>query len=198
MIRGNVLQPNFITSYNVSFQACWYDKFFKSIPNKDIANPAKFNKAGQALASPHWNRLAIGAAAISSQPFIDLYNPKVDKDTAKASALRTTAKILTCTSVGFIVRGLCYKLTEKFAHGSSKEGSTLLTPKVILAETNKELRNSKLKLHKNAFSTVTALIVMLFTNFFIDAPVTTKVSNKFLKMAGLDNKKGGLNEQSSN
>ena len=41
MIRGNVLQPNFITSYNVSFQACWYDKFFKSIPNKDIANPAK-------------------------------------------------------------------------------------------------------------------------------------------------------------
>lgn len=176
----------------VNFGSSWYDKFFKSIPNKNVTNPAKFNKVGQALASPHWNRLAIGGAAISSQPWFDLYNPKVDKDTAKASSLRTTAKIIVCTSVGFTVRGLCYKLTEKFAHGSAKEGSTLLTPKSILAETNKKLRDSKLKLHKNAFSTVTALFVMLFTNFLLDAPGTTKLSNKFLKMAGLDNKKGGI------
>ena len=179
----------------VSFNSSWYDKFFTAIPNGNISNPAKFNKAGQMLASPHWNRLALGLAAISTQPWIDLYNPKVDKDTAKAASLRTTAKIIVCTSVGFVVRGACYKLTEKFAHGTAQEGSTLLTPKAILNEVNQEVRNSKLKIHKNAFSTLTALFVMLFTNFLLDAPGTTKLANKFLKMANLENKIGGNNEK---
>lgn len=179
------------------FNSSWYDKFFKSVPNYNIKNQAQFNKAGQILASPHWNRLALGAAAISSQPWIDLYNPKVDKDTAKAASLRTTAKILVCTTVGFTVRGLCYNLTEKFAHGTPNEGSTLLTPQAILKETNQELRNSKLKLHKNAFSTLFALSVMLFTNFLLDAPGTTMLANKFLKMANLDKKTGGNHEKIS-
>lgn len=177
-----------INNYNQNFDASWYDKFFESIPNKTINKTSRYNKLGQTLASPHWNRLAIGTAAITTQPFLDYFNPKVDKDTAKASALRTTAKIIVCTTVGFTVRGLCYKLTEHFAHASSKEGSTLLTPRTILNETNKELQQNKLKLHKNTFSTITALFVMLFTNFLIDAPGTTKLSNIFLRLANLDKK----------
>lgn len=184
-----------ITNQNVNFNSSWYDKFFEKIPNKEIKDIKKFNKLGTTLASPHWNRVAIGVAAIASQPWMDYFNPKVDRDTAKASALRTTAKILVCTSVGFSVRGLSYKLVEKFAHASAEEGSTLLTPKSILQETNKGLRNSKMKIHKNAFSTVTALSIMLFTNFLLDAPLTSKLSNKFLRMANLDKKVGGSNEK---
>lgn len=93
---------------DINFNASFYDSFFKNLPNKEIKNPAVLNKVGQALASPHWNRLALGVAAITTQPALDLFNPKVDKETAKTSSLRTIAKIIVCTSVGFIVRGTCF------------------------------------------------------------------------------------------
>ena len=164
---------------SVNFEGSFYDRFFKSIPNKDIGNQKAFNKFGHALASPHWNRLAIGFAACT-QPIIDYFNPKVDRDTAKASSYRSMAKVISCTGVGFIVRGASYKLIEKFAHASEAEGSTLLTPKAILAEKNPELRKSKLKIHKNAYSTVFALFVMIFTNVLLDAPLTSMLANKFI------------------
>ena len=165
----------------INFEASFYDRFFRSLPNKELKNVAQLNKAGQALASPHWNRLALGVAAIATQPALDFFNPKVDRETAKVSALRTIAKICVCTTVGFIVRGLSYKLADKFIHGSEAEGSTLFTPGEILRETNKELRASKLKLHKNTMSTLIALAVMTFTNFLIDAPLTTKVANQLIE-----------------
>ena len=87
-----------------------------------------------------------------------------------------------CTTVGFCVRGSSYKLVEKFAHGTAKEGSTLFTPMEILKEANAELRESKLKLHKNTLSTVIALSVMMFTNFLLDAPLTTRAANKLLEL----------------
>ena len=58
----------------INFQSSWYDKFFKSIPQKDVNNVAQFNKVGSMLASPHYNRLALGVAAITSQPFMDYFN----------------------------------------------------------------------------------------------------------------------------
>lgn len=189
------MRPNLSVSYNVNFQANWYDKFFKHIPNKDVANARQFNEFGKKLASPHWNRLALGVAGITTYPFWDYYNPKVDRDTAKASTIRTSSKIVTCTATGFVIRGLCYKLTEKYMHGSTMEGSTLLTPKSILEEVNADLRNNKLKQHKNTFSTLIALFVMLFTNFLIDAPLTTIVTNKFLRLANLENKARAKNER---
>ena len=145
-----MLKTDSTTNYNPNFKASWYDKFFKSIPNKEVANSIKYNKMGKALASPHYNRLALGIGAITTQPLIDRYNPRVDDDIAKASSYRTFAKNITCTSVGFCVRGLCYKLTNKFANLSPKEGSVLLTPKAILKEKNPELQKSMLKLHKNS------------------------------------------------
>lgn len=177
--------------HNYAFKASFYDRFFKSLPNKDIVNAEKFNKIGHALASPHWNRLALGCAAICSQPMWDYFNPKVDNDTAKASAIRTGSKIVVCTSVGFTIRGLAHKIVKKLANGTPEEGSTLLTPKEILSETNIAVRNSKLKLHRNAFSTLLALSVMMFTNFLIDAPLTTLVANKILKKSNMNNKSEG-------
>lgn len=186
------MRTDLSVNYNTVFRSSLYDRFFKALPNKDIKNAAKFNKAGQMLASPHWNRLALGCAALCSQPFFDYYNPNVDRDTAETSTLRTLAKIPVCTGVGFIVRGITYKIVEKYAHGSEKEGSTLLTPKAILQETNKELRNSKLKLHKNTFSTVAALCVMtLCTNMLVDAPLTTKAANKLIAIRKAHKEKAG-------
>ena len=177
-------------SSNVNFKSSFYSAFFSTLPNTEIKNPAKFNRLGHILASPHWNRLAIGCAAITTQPAIDYFNPRVDKDTAKASAYRTLGKILACTGVGFVVRGAMYKLTEKFAHISNMEGSTLLTPKVILQEKNVELQKNMLKLLKNTFSTVSAIIIMsCCTNFLFDAPLTTYLANKFISTDKSLNKK---------
>ena len=157
---------------DIGFRASFYDSFFKKLPNKNVKNSAMYNKIGHALASPHWNRLLIGVAAITTQPAMDYFNPRVDKDTATAAALRTIAKICVCTAAGFFVRGTSYKLVEKYAHATAKEGSTLLTPVSILNEKNIKKRNDKLKLHKNAISTISAIGAMLFTNVFVDAPLT--------------------------
>ncbi len=189
------MKADFNSRNNLSFSSSWYDKFFESLPNKNIKNPEKFNKIGHMLASPHWNRLALGIAAISTQPAFDYFNPRVDKDTAVTSALRTTAKIGVCTTVGFCVRGLSYKIAEQFIHGSKKEGSILLTPKEILKEKNPIKKSNMLKLHRNTFSTVLALIAMIFTNFYLDAPYTTKGANylisKYYKQKSIS---GGEND----
>lgn len=165
---------------SVNFERSFYAKFFKKLPNKDIENPKVFNKIGQTLASPHMNRLAVGIAAISTQPWIDLYNPKVDRDTAKASMYRTIAKVIACTSVGFLVRGMSFEIVKKFANESKAKGSTILTPRSILREADPELRESMLKIHRNTYSTVAALAVMVFTNVLLDAPLTTMLANKFI------------------
>lgn len=183
---------NIAATQNVNFEGSIYDKFFKHLPNKDIKNPKAFNRLGYMLASPHWNRLAVGTAAIITQPATDYYNPKVDKDTAKASMYRTLAKIIACTSVGFTVRGICYKLTEKYAHASASQGSTLLTPQVILREKCPKLRESMLKIHKNGLSTLLALIMMAFTNILLDAPLTTLLANKFISSDKTLNQKKNL------
>ena len=141
-----------------------------------------YTKLGHAIASPHWNRLALGGAAITTQPAFDYFNPRVDKDTAASSALRTGSKVVVCTGVGFTVRGLMYKLVEHYAHASSAEGSTILTPTEILKMADKVKREGALKVHKNFVSTVIALFVMLFTNFFLDAPLTTKSANYLIKV----------------
>ena len=174
------MRTEFNSNSNVSFYSL-YDGFFKKLPNKDIKNSAGYNKLGNALASPHWNRAALGVAAITTQPAFDYFNPKVDKDTATTSALRTIAKISVCTSVGFCVRGMAYKLADKYVHASQKDGSTIFTPKEILKEKNAILKAQKLKLHKNTLSTVLALGVMLFTNFLLDAPLTTIAANKLIE-----------------
>ena len=164
----------------MGFRASFYDNFFKKLPNKDVKNSGSYNKIGQKLASPHWNRLALGIAAITTQPAIDYFNPRVDRDTATTAALRTIAKICVCTAVGFIVRGSAHKLVKKYAHTSTKYGSTLLTPKAILCEKDPVKQYNMLKIHKNALSTVSALAVMLFTNILLDAPLTTIAANRLI------------------
>lgn len=165
---------------NVAFTSSFYNGFFKKLPNTDVKNSVNYNKLGHALASPHWNRLVLGAAAITTQPAIDYFNPRVDKDTASTSALRTLAKIIVCTSVGFAVRGGCSYLVNKYITADAKGKMKSLIPAEILKETNSIKKENMLKLHKNTMSTLSALSVMVFTNFLLDAPGATWLANKFI------------------
>lgn len=175
-----LLRTDLSVQNNTAFCGSFYDNFFKRLPNREIKNSAQYNKLGHALASPHWNRLVLGGAAIATQPAIDFFNPKVDIDTAATSALRTMAKIIVCTAVGFLVRGTCFALANKFIHANPKMGYTGLTPEAILKQKNPKAQESMLKLHRNTVSTVSALGVMMFTNFLLDAPFATMLANKFI------------------
>ena len=60
-------------------------------------------------------RILIGATGLAIQPFIDLNNKNVDKETRKTSAWRTAAKIIAGTIVGVAVRYWGIAFVKKYA-----------------------------------------------------------------------------------
>jgi hypothetical protein len=120
----------------------------------------------------------MGATALVTQPTIDYYNHKVDKETREVSRLRTISKILAGTAVGIVVRGSCYRVVEKMTNfkDTSRLGKALLPTKFLneLANDVKLLKN-----YRNALSTTVAVIAMCITNFLIDAPLTVFLTNHF-------------------
>ena len=166
------------------------------IPAMSVAGE-KANKAinwiGRNISSPQ-NRVILGASALMSQPFIDLHNRKVDEDTRKVSAARTIAKIIAGTLTGFFVRYGCIKAIDYCSLLPSQitkatknvKLRTLLTPDSALSGVLKDLNQ-----YKKALGSFVALLVMLVTNFAIDAPLTKFLTNKFVD-------KYDLNKNSTN
>ena len=166
------------------------------IPAMSVAGE-KANKAinwiGRNISSPQ-NRVILGASALMSQPFIDLHNRKVDEDTRKVSAARTIAKIIAGTLTGFFVRYGCIKAIDYCSLLPSQitkatknvKLRTLLTPDSALSGVSKDLNQ-----YKKALGSFVALLVMLVTNFAIDAPLTKFLTNKFVD-------KYDLNKNSTN
>lgn len=149
------------------------------------------------LSSIH-QRLAIGASAFLIQPFIDLRNKEVDKDTRKVSAVRSAAKAIVGTATGIVIRGACMKAAElKYAKKDSA-GKIIREAGKIVIDKNKVRKSfgkgfDKLNLDNNALSkaikrtpsvvgTLAALFIMIGTNFLIDAPLTNKTSDFFEKI----------------
>ena len=155
------------------------------IPAMSVAGE-KANKAinwiGRNISSPQ-NRVIMGATALMSQPFIDLHNRKVDEDTKKVSAARTVAKIIAGTLTGFFVRYGCIKAIDYCSMLPSQISKTtknarlrtLFTPDSALSGALKDLNQ-----YKKALGSFVALLVMLITNFAIDAPLTKYLTNKFV------------------
>ena len=151
------------------------------------------NWIGRNISSPQ-NRVILGASALMSQPFIDLHNRKVDEDTRKVSAARTIAKIIAGTLTGFFVRYGCIKAIDYCSLLPSQitkatknvKLRTLLTPDSALSGVLKDLNQ-----YKKALGSFVALLVMLVTNFAIDAPLTKFLTNKFVD-------KYDLNKNSTN
>ncbi len=128
------------------------------------------------------NRVVLGVTALAIQPAIDLNNKKVDEDTRKISAARTTAKIIAGTVVGYPIRLGCIKLIDKFTDIKTAEKGW--NRALIPNNRNFEEVKSNLEFlsrHKKALGTFLALGVMVFTNFILDVPITKFLTNVFNK-----------------
>lgn len=167
-------------------------KFYDVLPDK-VVKSDKFIKSvnwiGAEISSAE-NRLILGVTALMSQPFIDYHNKAVDEDTRKVSVCRTIAKIIAGTLTGFAIRKGCIKAIKaysKLPSSVNKAGQKVNLTKIntFFSPTNARSDvTDAYKQYQNAFGTVAALVVMVFTNFLIDAPLTKYLTNKFVKKAG--------------
>ena len=158
--------------------------FVSRIPQMTVKGE-RANKAikwiGKNISSPE-NRFILGATALMSQPFIDLSNKKVDEDTRKVSAARTVAKIIAGTATGVLIRSGCIHAVNAFTKlpREIRPDMKFKTLRTLLTPSEKVCKN--LAEYKNAMGTIIATVVMMFTNFLIDAPLTKFLTNTFVKL----------------
>ncbi len=134
---------------------------------------------GDKISSPQ-NRLILGVSALMSQPFIDLYNRKVDEDTRKVSAARTVAKIIAGTATGVLIRSGCIHAIDAFTKYPSQITPDMKFKKLRSLFAPSEGILDSLTQYKKSLGTIISLVVMVFTNFLIDAPLTKFLTNKFV------------------
>lgn len=133
------------------------------------------------------NRLIIGVATLASQPFIDLYNKDVDEKTQVVSCARTIAKTVVGTVVGVTVRGGLIKLAKNYSKVGGKEVKNikkLFTPSNAQNIPNSD-KTHAYRQYQNTMGTVLAVVAMIFTNFLVDATLTTLLTNKLMKKFGV-------------
>lgn len=147
------------------------------------------------LSSPA-NRFIIGAVAIATQPWIDLFNPDVDEETKKMSCLRTMAKIIIGTATGVAVRKVCInamasytKTVDEIKNVENKKLATALIPtEDIVSHVNFSKATRLLDKHRQALGSFIAIVVMMAT----DPPLTVFLTNFFNKQRKeLEAKKAG-------
>lgn len=152
-------------------------------------------------------RAVSGVTGILLQPWFDLNNKRVDEDTRIVSTARTLGKIIAGMTTGVLIRWGLIEAAKHFCKTTTTEQERINkliekekakgTGKVITEKArtvfkpyeqwllpkeyvNKSFR--EVKKYRLAFGTVAAVGVMFFTNFLIDAPLTTYLTNKFTKM----------------
>ena len=95
------------------------------------------------------------------------------------SVARTIAKIVAGTFTGYFIRKGCIKGIKALSQAEGPNVSkikTLFTPKGV-----KDNKTDAFLQYRNAMGTVVALVVMVFTNFLIDAPLTKFLTNALIK-----------------
>ena len=152
------------------------------ISNQGIASFLK--KVNKNVSSPE-QRLIMGVTALASQPYIDLGNKRVNEETRLMSFSRTLSKILVGTTVGVLVRKGCIKVVNRYtkmkvfdsvneiAKPAKAAAKSFLSPEYVRRYTADYHKN-----YINALGTVSGILVSLFTNFIIDAPLTQILTNK--------------------
>lgn len=193
------INPAYCSVLNDKLQNSEHAKNDTSFGMKPINNEGwvakKINKIGDWKYSAAFQRFISGVTAIFTQPFFDLHNKYVDEDTRKTSAARTLGKIIAGTLTGVAIRWACVKATENYTRTEKTEEyliknnkadkalkeilpkhQKLLTKEMIEKATYREIKN-----YRSAFGTLAAVGIMLFTNFLIDAPLTTYLTNKIVK-----------------
>lgn len=159
------------------------------LPNAQFSNEKllyRLKDIGKNFSSDK-QRVALGVTALATQPFIDAHNKNVDEKTRKVSVARTIAKIIAGTLTGFFIRYACIKGIKAFSQIPGKgipKYKTIFTPKGVTDNTTDAFEQ-----YRNAMGTVIALVVMLFTNFLIDIPLTKFLTNVFIKHKETEDKK---------
>lgn len=169
---------------------------FKPIDIADEGKVLKFIKWLDNDFNSAWQRLVSGVTALITQPFFDLNNKRVDQDTRKTSAARTIGKIIAGTVTGVTIREICIRATKYFTQNPNTEqhlidiGKKTEAQKIInfsglqqclLSKAGKEADYFAIKKYRGAIGTYAAIIVMVATNFLIDAPLTNSLANYFNK-----------------
>ncbi len=149
-----------------------FKRLYNKLPNWEVTSDKLLTHVenfGKKCTSAH-QRGILGATALLTQPFIDARNKDVDEKTRKYSVARTIAKIIAGTLTGVAIRYGCIKA---------------MNWKPFLPSRWQSLTKDVQDQYKNAMGTIVSLVVMLFTNFLIDAPLT-----KFLTNVMTQNQKG--------
>ena len=117
-------------------------------------------------------RLLVGVTGVVMQPWIDLKNKKVDKETRLYSACKNCAKALIGATTGFFIRKGCIKFVNRLIENGK-----------LLPKNKTGIRHyaQKVKNYGNALGTGLAIVVMMATNFILDAPLTQLLSSKLYK-----------------
>ena len=132
------------------------------------------------FSSPH-QRAILGITALCTQPFIDLHNKHIKKEDKPITVARTIAKIIVGTTVGVLLRGSAIKAIKKYTNAvNCGKYSQCLLPKKIVEKLNANpgsIPSSDLLNYRNGLGTFLGVMGGLLTNFFIDAPLSKKLTN---------------------
>ena len=161
-------------------------RLFERIPNMTVNREEFFCNVGRVISRPDVGRGIMGATAIVTQPLIDYYNPKVDRDTAKVSTFRTIGKIIAGTAVGCAVRSACYYGTRALTELNPKASGwrkSLLPSERIVQHLSRKIPDW-VKNYNSVLATLIGLGAMLFTNVLIDVPLTNLISKTLLNKFG--------------
>ena len=159
-------------------------------------------------------KLITGGTAFLIQPVIDLNNKDVDEKNRKMSCAKTMSRALIGTTTGVLIREACIKSIGAFTKTKATvkqdmkklamKNGVKINPLNIdikikpwqqarLPDNMKNSQNiAQIKKYRGALGTFAALGIMIFTNFLIDAPVTTWLTNNVFSPM-LNKKDGGNN-----
>ena len=164
---------------------------------------------GCASMSSAMQRGIIGVTALLTQPFIDYYNPQIDEDTRNMSVDKTIAKVIVGTLTGVVIRAACVWAISRNTKGlrkfleegkdlkNMKEKMPFIMPssKFLMSEGVTKLTVDTLDKYTQSMGTLIATIIMLVTNFVIDAPLTNMLTNFIHKVGDPPRHKRAESEQ---
>lgn len=137
-------------------------------------------------------KVVLGATALATQPFFDLYNKKVDEDTRKVACARTVARLIVGTATGFFIRRKFIQIVEnnsEIKSATNKAIKNFFTPSSVKSN-SMDYRN-----YRDSLGTFLAIAAMVITNFAVDAPLTQVLTNFFTRNINKKNAKEVSNDK---
>lgn len=146
-------------------------------------------------------RGVLGAAAILTQPFIDLNNKNVDPETRKYSAVKTAVKICIGTGMGVLTRylfGTALVKNPQFITQNTEKLTQLVNQGKIKQEVISKIKTIKpfieipegknIDEFQKGVSLFVGCIGTVISTIFVDKPLTNPIMNTALKLFNVADK----------